>query len=254
MIKFLFKGLMRDKSRSLLPIIVVALGVMMTVLLQSLLGGFLGESIESTANFTTGHVKVMTRAYSLNSSQIPNDLALIGVDTLKRSLQKQFPDMTWAERIQFGGLLDAPDSTGHTRSQGNVSGLGISLLKSDEEIKRIDLAPRLVSGEFPSKHGEILLSDDLFHKMNLKLGDKVTLISSGMYGDMAMYNFIVSGTLHFGINVLDRGMMIADIDDVRAALNMENAAGEILGFFTGERYENKLAKETASSFNAQIGR
>ena len=251
MIKFLFKGLMRDKSRSLLPIIVVALGVMMTVLLQSLLGGFMSESIESTANFTTGHLKVMTRAYSENSSQIPNDLALVGVDTLKKSLQKQFPDITWAERIQFGGLLDAPDSIGHTRSQGNVMGMGISLMKSNEEIDRIGLRSRLVSGKFPTKAGEIVMSDDLFHKMNLKLGDKVTLISSGMYGDMAMYNFRVSGTLHFGINVLDRGMMIADIDDVRAALNMENAAGEILGFFTGETYDNKLAKETAKTFNAQ---
>ena len=252
MLKFLFKGLIRDKSRSLLPIIVVALGVMMTVLLQSILGGFLGESIESTANFTTGHLKVMTRAYSENSSQLPNDLAIIGVDTLKTSLQKQFPDVTWAERIQFGGLLDAPDSIGHTRSQGNVMGMGISLLKSDEEINRIDLKPRLISGRFPIKAGEILLSDELFHKMNLKLGDKVTLISSGMYGDMAMYNFHVSGTLHFGINVLDRGMMIADIQDVRAALNMENAAGEILGFFTGERYDNKLAKADAKVFNARF--
>jgi len=88
MLKFLFKGLIRDKSRSLLPILVVALGVMMTVLLQSILGGFLGESIETTANFTTGHLKVMTRAYSDNSSQIPNDLAMVGVDTLKKSLQK----------------------------------------------------------------------------------------------------------------------------------------------------------------------
>jgi putative ABC transport system permease protein len=252
MIRFLFKGLIRDKSRSLLPIIVVALGVMMTVLLQSILGGFLGESIESTANFTTGHLKVMTRAYSENSSQLPNDLAIIGVDTLKTSLQKQFPDITWAERIQFGGLLDAPDSIGHTRSQGNVMGMGITLLKSDEEIKRIDLKPRLVSGRFPAKAGEILLSDELFHKMNLKLGDKVTLISSGMYGDMAMYNFHVSGTLHFGINVLDRGMLIADIQDIRSALNMENAAGEILGFFTGERYDNKLAKADAKIFNARF--
>ena len=252
MIKFLFKGLIRDKSRSMLPIIVVALGVMMTVFLQSLLSGVIGDSIETTANFTTGHVKVMTRAYNDNMSQLPNDLALTGVDTLKKSLQKQFPDMTWAERIQFGGLLDAPDSTGHTRAQGNVAGMGIQLLKSDEEIDRINLRPSLVSGKFPAKAGEMLLSDDLFHKMNLKLGDKVTLISSGMFGDMAMYNFTISGTLHFGINVLDRGMMIADIEDVRSALNMENAAGEILGFFTGERYDNKLAKETASTFNARF--
>jgi len=167
-------------------------------------------------------------------------------------LQKQFPEITWAERIQFGGLLDAPDSVGHTRAQGNVMGMGISLLKSQEEINRIDLKPRLVSGRFPTKAGDILLSDDLFHKMKLKLGDKVTLISSGMYGDMAMYNFHVSGTLHFGINVLDRGMMIADINDIRAALNMENAAGEILGFFTGERYDNKLAKVDTKIFNARF--
>ncbi len=71
MIKFLFKGLMRDKSRSLIPIIVVAMGVIMTVFLQSLLSGVIGDSIESTANFTTGHVKVMTRPYNENMSQLP---------------------------------------------------------------------------------------------------------------------------------------------------------------------------------------
>ncbi len=251
MIKFLFDGLMRDKSRSLLPIIVVALGVMMTVFLQSYMNGVMGDSIEASANFTTGHVKVMTRAYNQNISQMPNDMALLGVDTLLQKLNKQYPDVTWAERIQFAGLLDAPDSKGHTRSQGNVTGMGISLLKSNEEIDRMNLRNNLVSGRFPNKPDEILLSDQLFHKMNLKLGDEVTLISSSMYGDMAMYNFHVSGTLHFGINVLDRGTMIADISDVRSALNMENAAGEILGFFRGKRYDDKMAITYADNFNKQ---
>jgi len=249
MIKFLFKGLLRDKSRSLLPIIVVAMGVTMTVVLQSLLSGVIGDSIESTANFTTGHLKVMTRAYSDQMSQVPNDLALLGVDTIMKNLQKDFPDFSWADRIKFGGLLDAPDSTGHTRSQGNVAGLGIHLLNSREEILRMNLVPALVIGKFPNHAGEILLSDELFHKMNLTLGDKVTLISSGMYGDMAMYNFHVSGTLHFGISVLDRGMMIADINDIQKALNMESATGEILGFFNSKKYDNTLANKTADIFN-----
>lgn len=251
MIKFLFKGIIRDRNRSLLPIIVVALGAMITVFLQSYMSGVLGESIETTANFTTGHVKVMTRAYNNNISQLPNDLAIVGVDALKKSLQKQFPDMTWTDRIQFGGLLDAPDSHGQTRSQGNVSGMGIRLLNSDAEINRMNLRPNLVSGKFPSKPREMMLSDELFHKMNLKLGDEVTLISGSMYGDMVLYNFRVSGTLHFGINVLDRGTIIADIEDVRMALNMEDAAGEILGFFNGKTYDDKLAKETAKTFNAR---
>lgn len=251
MIKFLFKGLVRDKSRSLLPVIVVALGVMMTVFLQAYMNGIMGDSIEASASFTTGHVKVMTKAYNANISQLPNDMALMGVDSLKKELQKQFPGMTWADRIQFGGLLDAPDKAGRTRSQGNVAGMGIQLLKSDEEVNRMNLRPYLVGGKFPAGPGEVLLSDQLFSRMKLKTGDTVTLISSGMYGDLAMYNFRVSGILHFGINVLDRGTIIADIEDVRAALNMEDAAGEILGFFADKRYNDELAVETARNYNNQ---
>ena len=157
--------------------------------------------------------------------------------------------MEWTDRILFGGLLDAPDSLGMTCAQGNVGGAGIHLIGNDEEIIRMDLKPKLITGRFPEQNGEILLTNDLFKKMNLKLGDKVTLISSTMYGDMAIYNFTVCGTLHFGVSVLDRGMIYADIEDVRLALNMENAAGEILGFFRGEPYDNDLAKSVAAGFN-----
>jgi putative ABC transport system permease protein len=157
--------------------------------------------------------------------------------------------MTFTERIQFGGLLDVPDSIGETRIQGNVMGIGIDMLQSDADIKRMDLQKNLVLGTFPLKKGDVMLSDELFRKMNLELGDVVTLISSSMYGEMAMYNFHVSGTLHFGINTLDRGTMIADINDVRIALNMEDASAEILGYFKGENFDNDKAKAIAATFN-----
>ena len=82
MIKFLLKGLIRDKSRSRLPVIVVALGVMLTVLMHAYIKGFMGDTIEMNARFSNGHVKVMTKAYSENMSQMPNDLALIGTGKL----------------------------------------------------------------------------------------------------------------------------------------------------------------------------
>ncbi len=76
MIRFLFKGLLRDKSRSLLPVIVVTVGVMMTVFLQAYLEGILTDSIEESARLTSGHVKITTRAYHDNSSQLPNEFAV----------------------------------------------------------------------------------------------------------------------------------------------------------------------------------
>ena len=251
MIKFLLNGLLRDKSRSLLPIIVVALGVTITVFLQAYMSGIFSDSIETTAKFSTGHVKVMTEAYKENQSQMPNDYSIMGINGVMKKLKTSYPDMTWTDRIQFGGLLDAPDSKGITKSQGNVMGMGIHLLGSDDEINRMDLKSKLFSGRFPKKSGEIMITNELFKKMNLKLGDRVTLISNTMYGDMAMYNFTVCGTIHFGTQILDKGMVVTDIDDARLALNMEDAAGEVLGFFNDSPYKDSRAKKLATGFNQE---
>jgi len=250
MIHFLLKGLIRDKSRSLLPVIVVSVGVTITVFLQAYMNGVFTDSLETAAKLTSGHVKVVTQAYKQNITQMPNDYAITESEVLLKKLETEYTDIDWAERIMFGGLLDAPDSTGNTRAQGNVGGLGIHLLKNDVEMQRMDLNSKLISGRFPEKSGEILVSNDLFKKMNLQLGDAVTLMSSTMFGNMAMYNFTVCGTLHFGMAAIDKGMIYADIEDVRLALNMEDATGEILGFFRNSTYDNKRAKALTAQFNS----
>lgn len=252
MIKFLIQGLIRDKSRSRLPIIVVTIGVFLTVWLHSYIKGFMGETIELNARFSHGHVKVMTRAYAEEMNQLPNDLALMDVSSLMEELSRQFPDLEWAARIQFGGLLDVPDEQGETRAQGPVAGMGLDLLSQDSrEAERLGLERVMVRGRLPQQAGEALISEVFSQKMNVQPGDEITLIASSMNGSMVMYNFIVSGTLSFGVEMLDRGTILADIEDVRLALDMEDATGEIIGFLGDGYYEDKLAKEAASAFNAR---
>jgi putative ABC transport system permease protein len=251
MIRFLLKGLLRDKSRSRLPIIVVAIGVMLTVWMHAYITGFMGDTIEMNARFSNGHVKVMTRAYAEEMDQIPNDLAILGSDELLISLKTKFPDMTWAERIQFGGLIDVPDEMGETRGQGPAMGLGLDLLSGNRaEAERLNLERSLVRGALPRSHREVLLSDNFSVKLGVHPGDEITLIGSTMDGSMAMYNFTVSGTLSFGVDIMDRGTIIADINDVRQALQMEDASGEIIGFFGSGYYDNAHALQTAATFNA----
>jgi putative ABC transport system permease protein len=248
MIHFLLKGLLRDKSRSLLPVIVVTIGVMITVFLHAYLNGVLTDSIEESAKLTSGHVKITTYGYQQNSSQRPNEYAVENISSVLEALRTDFPEVEWAERILFGGLLDAPDSLGSTRTQGNIAGAGIRLMGSEAEIDRMDLRTKLMLGRFPEKSGEVLISNELFERMKLAIGDQVTLISSSMFGDMAMYNFTVCGTLHFGIAALDKGIMYADMEDVQQALYMDDAAGEILGFFPGH-YDDKQGMLMQKQFN-----
>jgi putative ABC transport system permease protein len=250
MIKFLLKGLLRDKSRSRLPVMVVAIGVMLTVFMHAYITGFMGDTIELNARFSAGHVKVMTRAYADNAEQIPNDLALIEVDDLMNELEQMFPNVIWEQRILFGGLIDAPDSAGETKSQGPVMGFGLDLLsESSLEIERLNIHSSLVRGELPEQAGGILISEEFSQKLMVNPGDEVTIIGSTMNGSLAMHNFIIVGTVAFGNEMLDRGAIFVDIEDVRLALDMQEAVSEIVGFLHSGFYDDGQAKKISIDFN-----
>lgn len=250
MIKFLLKGLLRDKSRSRIPVIVVAIGVMLTVLMHAYITGFMGDTIELNARFSAGHLKVMTRAYAENAMQTPNDLALIEVDDLVVELNQLFPDVEWEQRIIFGGLIDAPDSIGETKSQGPAMGFGLDFLSGNSmEIERLNINKSIVRGELPANAGDALISEEFSKKLMVNPGDEITLIGSTMNGSMSMHNFQISGTVAFGNEILDRGAIFVDIEDARLALDMQDAVSEILGFIKGGFYDDDLAKQMAVEFN-----
>lgn len=251
MIRFLFKGLMRDRSRSLFPVLTVVIGVMLTVFLYNWINGAEYNFIDSSARFNTGHVKIMSRAYAREADQVPNELALIGVDSLLGELRDRYPEMIWTSRIRFGGLLDIPDAQGETREQGPVMGLAIDLLAPRSPETRIfKLEEVLVRGWVPRQAEEILISEAFAQRLAVEPGDTATLIGITMQGGMAIANFTVAGTLRFGVEAMDRGAMIADIAAVRTALDMEDAAGEILGFFDDFLYRDARAEELVARFNA----
>jgi putative ABC transport system permease protein len=150
MIKFLIRGLIRDHQRSLVPFLIVTIGVLITVFMQAYMNGVLTDMVDYNARFSSGHVKIMSRAYAENADQVHNDLALTGISKIMQDLHTEFPDMTWVKRIQFGGLLDFPDENGETKAQGTVAGMGVDLLSpGTTEIATLNIAKAIVSGRCP---------------------------------------------------------------------------------------------------------
>ncbi len=256
MLRFLFKGVIRDRSRSLFPIIIVAVGVFLTVLMYSWVAGAYTDMLGINARLVTGHVKIMTKAYAEDADQMPNDLAVMNLDMVLDSLQQEYPDIVWKPRIRFGGLLDVPDENGETRIQGIALCMGLQLFSDKSknqkwsEVNIFNLREALQQGRLPENPGEVLLSDAFARKLDVHPGETVTLITSTMYGSMTIYNFTLAGTVHFGIGLLDMKTMIADLSDAQQALQMENSAGEIFGLFKNDFYDDLLAAHIESKFNA----
>jgi len=255
MIRFLLKGILRDKSRSILPIIVVCIGVSLTVTLSGYMRGAFRGMIDQNARFQTGHVKLMTKAYNENKDQLPTDLALLEVGALMEDLKRDYPDMLWVMRTRFGGLIDVPDENGETKGQGPASGIALDLLHPETgEINRMNLARSLVSGQLPKKAGEALVGHDFAEKLGVKLGDEVTYFGTTMNGSMTFQNFVVSGTIRFGAAAMDRGAIVVDISDAQLMLDMEDGTAEVLGYFSQNVYDHSKAQLLADGFNEKFAK
>jgi putative ABC transport system permease protein len=214
------------------------------------MGGVMNNMVSLTAKYQTGHLKIITRAYNNNAEQQPLDLALLGVDELLQDLKAEYPDLTWAPRIYSGGLLDIPDAKGETRAQGPVAATAYDLLSpTGVESNRINLEKALTMGTLIQNPNEILISQDFADKFNVKPGDTVTFFGSTMYGSMSFANFKVAGMLRFGIGMLDKGAIVLDLADARLIFDMEDAAGEILGFLPNDEYDFKQAENIKQTFN-----
>jgi hypothetical protein len=106
MFRFVLKGILRDRSRSLFPIIVVSLIVALVIFNRGFLVGSMNGMFKDTAVISSGHVKVMTHAYQKESqlmrqrkasfrhfglhqqppSRLLNKINLLSIVTMRRRL------------------------------------------------------------------------------------------------------------------------------------------------------------------------
>lgn len=250
MLKFVIKGLIRDRSRSFFPVLIVTAGVLVTVFLIAFMSGYIESMVRQNARFDTGHLKIVTNAYAEKISQKPYDLGFIETEAEFQQWKEDFPSVRWTPRIYFGALMDVPDEKGNTLEQGDVFGMAIDF-SDPSAVQDIHLNEALIQGRIPEAAGEILLSEELFSKLQLELDSTVTLLGSTLYGAMSFRNYIISGTVSFGVHALDRGGIVTDIEDARAFLDMPGGASEYFGFLPSMVYDDDAVQEIKQEFNAK---
>ena len=250
MIKFLTIGLLRDRSRSLFPVLVITLTVTLVIFTIGFMQGMLNNLLLDTAVILTGHEKVVTRAYSEESQLMPNDLALMDVDQLIENLEQEYPDFFWSPRITFAGLLDVPDENGETKFQGPVIAFGIDFLNDESrQVEIWELERSLVDGKLPENSNDALISSKLADQLNISVGESVTFIGSTMDNAFTTYNFNVSGTFNLRKGQTDKQMMLVDLSGARLALDMDNAASAIFGFTHSLYYDDETAVALRTDYN-----
>ena len=253
MINFLFKGLIRDRSRSFFPLIIITAIVSIIIFFSGFLNGIYNSLFFNTALVNSGHIKVVTHAYNLEYQLLPNDLAILESDKLIDNLDKQYQEYMWTPRITFAGLLDVPDNNGETLTQSPVFALGVDFLSNNStQFEVWNLHDKITKGKVFLNENEILLSEKLAERLNISPGNVVTFIGSTMDGAFSTYNFLVSGIFNLNLGPIDKDMMIVDIKGAEIALDMEHTASEILGYKKDLFFNDKETVSMRNEFNIQF--
>ena len=243
MITFLFKGILRDKSRFLFPFLIVTIGVALVISLVGFMEGTMMGMIDNTANLDTGHLRLVNKPFYDEEHLRPLDRSMSSQKETREWLEKNSSDkVKWYPRIRWGAILDVPDEKGDTVSQTPIVGMALELKnKGSLELKRLRLDESLVGGKFPELKNEMLMGDQLAKTLGIELGREVTLIGQSFDGGLVADNYRVVGLVKFGVSAMDKKMVLIDLSDAQNSFYMEDMITDWLGFmparFSLKEYE-----------------
>ena len=232
MIRWILRGIWRDKTRSLFPFLVISVGVTLLIYLLGFMEGTFAGMIDMSAHLDTGHLRFVNKPFYDEEHLVPLDRALAGQkETLQWLRQNGDPRIEWSPRIRWGAIMDVPDEKGETKSQTPVIGMAIEMLeKNSAERKRLNLEQSVIEGVVPSHAKEMLVGYKLAEALGLSLGDQVTLLGQNFDGGMATDNYRVVGFVRFGLAAMDKKMALIDLLDAQQTFYMEDMVTDFLGF------------------------
>ena len=102
MITFLFKGILRDKSRFLFPFLIVTIGVALVISLVGFMEGTMMGMIDNTANLDTGHLRLVNKPFYDEEHLRPLDRSLSAQKETRKWLEKNSSDkVKWLSLIHI---------------------------------------------------------------------------------------------------------------------------------------------------------
>lgn len=227
--KFLFniaaKNLSRNKLRTSVSIGAIVFAVAIVVVLRGMILGILDSMLFLHVQYNSGHIKIIDQTYQqkerLLSLNHPVDgFNGEGAQTMLTEIEK-IPGITGVmPRLKFGV------GTSHDEELVGMLGWGVN---PSAELAHTDLKKYLVEGRMVSEgKKEVVLGTRILEKLNLKVGEKITLIFTTSFGSLQGKTFEIVGKIDSKLKLLDEMVLFIPLDQAQKMLEMPDMVTELL--------------------------
>ena len=228
-----YRDLIRNRRRSLLTLLAVALGMMVLIMMSGFVAGAFSGALRENIRLNTGHLQLRAESYEieklslLSRDLLPASEALIAQAEALDEVQSTAP-ILWTSGI----LSTIRESTG-------LSVTGIDPAAPFHAPVR----EGIVQGAYftPDARNEILLGKRLADDMSITVGQRVSLAVGNANGQPDEAVFTVAGLFNTGIPSYDQSTVIMPLDRAQAFTGTGNRTSSLIVMLDDQEDTEKVA-------------
>lgn len=228
------RNVFRNRRRSALNIIAIAVSTWILVLGMGWVQGYHTYLYNAVIDFETGDLQILEEGYLDEALRNPLDLTVQSYAALRRLLS----DVEGV--LEAAGRVEASVELSNGRSSLRLLGRAIDP-PAEAEVTVID--EFIAEGEYLDSEGGVLVGRPVADKLQLEPGDSVFLSAIDSAGRQNVMSLVVRGIFDFGYPAVDEQVFYLDLHSAYELLNLEDEVSRIA-----------VRLEPGSRFGATAGR
>ena len=218
LIQIAWRNVWRNKTRSLVIIIAVALGLWGGIFSDAFMQGMAEQQIYSVIHSETGHIQLNQPGFLLNHDmqmQIQNADGIIGKI-------KTIPGVE--------GVSATIQVTAMASTASGSSGIMINGIQPADQEKVSDISKLLIQGDYfkSERANQVVIGQQLADKLKVKLHSRIVLTLQTITGDIIYGAFKVSGIFRTHDSEFDKQMVFARNKDLQQLIGFPPGAASII--------------------------
>jgi ABC-type lipoprotein release transport system permease subunit len=217
--KMAFRDLGRNKRRSILSSLAVAVGLSLLLFMAAVVSGEMRGATQNTIQLQSGHLQVRAATYDENKISLKWEDLIASPQQVIEQL-RTIPQVKFATpRLIASGIITLKDN-----SRG-VQVLGIDPASEANQIFR----QGMIAGDFltPDDREGIIIGKPLAEKFNVNVGDQVNLLINRSSGDTDEQLFTVRGIYTTNTSAYDKNTVFMPLAKAQTFAGAEDHASLI---------------------------
>ncbi|MFN4244806.1 MAG: ABC transporter permease [Brevinematia bacterium] len=234
-LKIALKNIIRSRVRSILTALSIVVGVTALFLMNGYITYSMWGLRESMVRGGIGHFHIYGKGFSTQRDETSYENVVTNYQKIIRELYEFEGIETIAPRLGFQGIL----------SSGDVSSIALGFGGwSESELALNSFGGNLVEGSFLSDDDENggIIASGLAKKLNAKVGDYLTLMTTTRGGGVNAVDIKVRGIVSFQIEEYNNTFLIIPLSLIQKTVNVPNGVDRIIVLLKNTDDTDKMEK------------